>query len=284
MLYVSDLGTVTVKTKYGERATTITQSGKATYAQLQVNEDRLTHIVIEVEVSSLALGAKVFAVFGGQAVELENTFQFTVPIDWDGEKPRTRSLGRDNLDVVILLPNGEFIDVQCGVVTRKGRFVLTAQQVWRGQVVRTRDEGNRVVSQYVATDPIHAFPGSDYGSIWQSMAEDVMRHAEEIGASDQKSRAKVAEWQPPTISAEPDERGYYEAVVYFFNVVSGTGYVANADGKRHFVHFSSVLNPTDPTVPVLTPMTVVKFRPGTERGRAICKSVKIPDQQEVAAA
>jgi hypothetical protein len=226
---------------------------------------------IEVEgIAHSQSATHIFIVAEGKAVPIQEAFTFTVPVEWNGNIPRTRFPGQDNIDVIFLAADGQFVDIQCGIITRKGLFYMTAQQVWKGNVVRTFAKGTREKAwMYAPTAAAHAFPGSDYGSLWTKMGEQVLSQALGASASEQKSRVTVPKWDPPALSSQSNADGYREAAVLFFNLVTGTGHLQDASGKKWFVHFNNILGVPDGKIPVLLPMTKILFRGGdapTEKG------------------
>ena len=281
MEFNTSLGTVALAPIGYQERLSENEMNRFAYAQISNNEIAARPRTIHVKGLANSSGAKnIFIVAEGKVTPITEEFAFVVPVDWNGDVPRTRFAGHDNIDVIFLAPDGQFVDIQCGIVTRGGLFYVTAQQVWKGNVVRTFAKGtHEKVWMYVPTAAAHAFPGSDYGSLWTKMGEQVLSQALGAGASEQKSRITPAKWDPPTITSQPDAAGYREAAVLFFNMVTGTGQIQDASGKKWFVHFSNLLNVPDGKIPVLKPMTKVAFRGnGTapEKGQlSKVKSVKL---------
>ncbi len=224
-----------------------------------------------------------FTVFGGKEKPLRGYEVLTVPVRWQGKIPMTRQTGVDNTDVHLMTYEGHDLDIQVGVITRQGRFFVTAQQLAKGWIVRGRDGYD-----FVASDPVHAYPGFSYNRIWPRMGEAVERVAREFGAPRQAWRVKrlaemqAAVWRPtyipePMFMPEPRD-GWLRGAPLFFNMISGTGemvdfrtvlrsadgrYVDHAEiGRRYFVHFSKV--PNGGLVPLLEPMKSVYFRTGLQ--------------------
>jgi hypothetical protein len=202
-----------------------------------------------------------------------------VPVQWDDGTPKTRFRGLDNRNIVILRPDGWFVNVEVSLFTRRGKFFLGAQRVYEGQVARTRGEKNRVVIKLLPRRAIHAYPGSDFTQVWSTFAETLMAKAKAEKASVQKCKAFDPTWRPPAFP-KPNGGGWIAGVVRYFNLLTGTGELEGPDGMRYFVHFKSLL-PAEgsmevPEVPTLTPMTIALFRPGEDTGHARpgIKSVK----------
>lgn len=212
-----------------------------------------------------------FTVFEGRAEELRGYTTLSVPVHWKNGAPITRRTGVDNTDVHLLTYDGQDLDIQVGIITRGGRFFLTAQQVAKGRIVRGRQG-----YEYVPTDPVHAYPGFNYASIWPNMGDAVEEMSRLFGASRQRwsvmrlADVRRAVWLPNYI---PHREGWLRGAPYFYNMVSGTGHVGEitgitTDGSREqvsgvhtgrkcFVHFSKV---PDTPVPVLEPMRTLYFR------------------------
>lgn len=217
-----------------------------------------------------------FTVFGGKEKRLDGYESLFIPVRWQRGIPITRRTGVDNTDVHFLGYDGRDLDIQVGIITRRGRFFVTAQQVARGWIVRGRDGYD-----FVPTDPIHAYPGFSYKSIWPDMGNAVERVAREFGTSRQKwsvkrlAGVKAAVWLPNYI---PRREGWLRGAPFFYNMISGTGHVGEivsitTDGSRQqvsgvevgrkcFTHFSKVSS--SGPVPVLEPMKSVYFRLGPQ--------------------
>ena len=216
-----------------------------------------------------------FTIFGGKEEPLEGFQILSVPVRWQGKMPVTRQTGVDNIDVHLMTYQGHDLDIQVGVITRRGRFFVTAQQLAKGWIVRGREGYD-----FVASDPIHAYPGFSYNRIWPRMGDAVERVAREFGASRQRwtvkrlAEVRAAVWRPNYIL---EKEGFFRGAPLFFNMISGTGelvdfrelVVSNTHevesvsvGSRHYAHFSKV--PNGGPVPVLEPMRSVYFRSGVK--------------------
>lgn len=217
-----------------------------------------------------------FTVFGGKAEHLSGEYVLSVPVRWDGGVPLTRQKGVDNMDIILMDEDGPYTDIQIGLVTRKGRFFVTVQRVYKGWVTRTRGQRvGEVEFELIPTDPVYAYPGCDYANIWHPMGDELIRMARELGTSRSLSRVrrllevKGVKWTPPHVLVFP---GWSRGVVLFFNMITGTGQIEEmATGERYFVHFNQILD--GGPVPLLEPMTGVYFRPESRERRV--KSVKV---------
>lgn len=217
--------------------------------------------MIQIQVSAtLKDGIIPLAVFNSKAKKLQGKRFLAVPVQWKNFVPHTRQQGVDNIDIILLRDDGQFLDIQVGIVTRQSRFFITAQQIYKGRVVRTREKGlkfGEVTYTCVPTDPIHAYPGSAYKAIWVGMAEELIRVAKEEEASRQRSRVKkeIAQWSPPIEVGEAN--GWRSGVVLYFNLISGTGKIRDGKNEDYFVHFKTL--PED-GMTALEPMTRVRFK------------------------
>lgn len=203
----------------------------------------------------------VLAINYGVVKELTvDGYLLNVGVTWNGAIPSTRKRYNDNVDIVFLEPDGAFSDIQVGLVTRDRRFFVTTQQIYKGWITRTRGfRPGEVKWEFTPSDPIHAYPGCQYQSIWQDMAGELLSRAQNVGASLQRSRVKPAQWVPPEVQPKP---GWLTGVVRYFNLVTGTGVIEHKKGSLFFVHFSTILdkNRKPMVFPVLEPMTGVYFR------------------------
>jgi hypothetical protein len=277
MIFATRFGALShTASELSERDTVACQDDMSRYARV-IMPIRRRSVHLEIKLQGLG-DTTPYVVTGGKSQQVTDAFSFDVSVEWDGDTPMTRRPGLDNADVVLLQPNGDLIDIQVSLITRSESFFIVAQRVWQGEVVRTR--GNRPGTSrllYIPGRAVHAFPGSSYEGAWANMAEAVLAEARENQASKQLSRTEAAKWQPP-ILPPPNGGGWIPGTVYFFNMVTGTGRIVDAQGKKYFVHFNNIVNGGE--VPVLTPMTTVLFRPGIEKpGKDTpVKSVKLPNQ------
>ena len=249
------------------------QDDMSRYAQVFVT-GRPSTVRLLVKIQPL-LGT-AFVVSKGEVVRVNGEYSFTVPVQWDGEMPKTRLKGCDCVTVILLLEDGAFIDLEVALITRGGSFFLSVQRIYQGDIVRTRREGKPVMD-FVPGRCAHAYPGVSYKGIWDANAAAVLGEARVVGSSIPLSRTEVATWRPPTSLPMPGVgSGWRVGVVYYFNMVTGTGRIADAEGKTYFVHFSNIVD--GGKVPTLTPMTAVLFRLGASiPGKDTpVKSVKVP--------
>jgi len=190
-------------------------------------------------------------------VTVDSVPEFEVPINWDHSAgiPHTRVKDMDNLDVVFLAKGGEFVQLQVSLVTRKKRFWVCVQEIYSGQVVRTtlaKAQELDVTSHKVGAHaglivPLYAenaYPGADYLKSNPRMGPTVIERAIGWGAVVPMSECVVAEWKPEQFEL-PEAMakvGYVKAVVTWFNLVIGYGFVTLESGQSVYVHFNDVVD------------------------------------------
>ncbi len=265
---------VTVEVRGHKMATGLSVGSSMRWQEIIV-EGRPSEIQLVVSVDITGKDLIAFAVFGGKEEAMGGYRVLSVPVRWEGGIPRTRMTGVDNIDVHLLGYDGHDLDIQVGLITRKGRFFATAQQVAKGWVVRGRDGYD-----FVPSDPIHAYPGFSYARIWPRMGEALERVAREFGTTRQRcevkrlAEVKRAVWRPSYL---PEKHGWLRGAPLFFNMISGTGEIAGLQtltvssigqvedvqiGARYHAHFSNILD--GGPVALLEPMRSIYFRPGVQ--------------------
>lgn len=225
-------------------------------------EGRPTDITMKIAVNAPVYGLVLAINYGGVKELTTDGYILNVGVTWNGPTPSTRKRYNDNIDIIFLQSDGAFTDIQVGLVTREKRFFVTTQQVYKGWITRTRgSKPGEVKWEFTPSDPIHAYPGCGYKSIWPDMTGELLIRAQNVGANLQRSRVKPAQWTPPDVPPKP---GWRAGVVRYFNMVTGTGVIEDSKGSPYFVHFSTILDkdgkPMQP-FPFLEPMTGVYFRP-----------------------
>ncbi|MDO8663640.1 MAG: cold shock domain-containing protein [Candidatus Wildermuthbacteria bacterium] len=209
----------------------------------------------------LVVGARVqteiipFSIFGSRPYPMDeaNDFVLEVPVKWSNNGPLTRETGKDNTDVILLNPvTRHFVDIQVSTFVRRQRFFIATQKIWEGWMVGSTMEDLK----FVPSAAEHAYPGSDYPSIWKGMGE-VMKFTWDLitktSPTGQPDAPKPVLWAPPAVNPKD---GWIGGVVEYFNMVTGTGMIRSG-AKRYFVHFSAI-DGGDP-VRTLAPMKAVEF-------------------------
>lgn len=225
----------------------------------------------------------------GQDMEFKDAgqeYRLTVPVTWKdiGEgrmAPHTRERGRDNVDIIFRSKNGRFLDIQVALVTWRGRFYVTIQQQYLGQVVRTTGPrpGTRALD-IVTLDPVNTFPGSKgFESTWERMGFLLKDMVRVDMPGQQRSRVEQAEWTDPKFKGS--QGGWRSAVVLYYNLVTGSGRIMDEIGAQYYVHAKNVVDPQQGALPILEPGKLCWFRPAEpEPGAAqSVKSVR-PDLEQ----
>jgi len=241
-----------------------------TYAPVFLNADRPREIALKITVPDSFLSdpnVMVLVVSRGKAGKLEKShshFLLRVPVLWDGEVPHTRVKGQDNIDFIFLGRDGSFRDMQVSLSTNKAHFFANIQRVYSGWVVRTR--GARIGERrftFAPSESIHAYPGCDYGQVFEDMAEELVDWAIDSGSSVQLSRVKPASWVSPNLPALENGKGksWVRAEVFFWNAVTVTGRVRDlGTGEELAVRYHSFTNKAG-SLPVLCPGQGIYYRP-----------------------
>ena len=229
--------------------------GGATYAQLLVAEGARPKIITLRVSREERPGIIPFSIFESRPGSMDSGTEFVlnVPVYWNNHGvPITRQKGVDNVDIIVLEPTTKyFLDIQVGLITRGGKFFITAQKIWEGWMKgKTMDD-----LEFIPAQSEHAYPGSDYSAIWVGMGE-VMRFTWELisKTAGPLDKATPAKWTPrvPT-----PKTGWVGGTVAYFNMITGTGMVFEGT-QKHFVHFSAIES-SNP-VKTLPPMAPVEFR------------------------
>lgn len=191
--------------------------------------------------------------------------------------PSTRSKHKDNIDLVMCNENGGFVMVEVAVVTRDGRFLLTLQEVYAGQVVHTNAAAAKKLGQkYVPLNggeglvgtvlPLwdhNAYPGNDFVRTWEKEACVLLPIFHDSGRSLPLSKTEAAKWDPPVRlgipkKAEEDEIQRIRGVCTFFNIAGGYGFIRDpSEDNNYFVHFSDIKG----GLFALLPMKAYEFTP-----------------------
>lgn len=212
--------------------------------------------VITVKVATSDSDIPPLIIYGGQTFESTAKMSIKVPVTWIDGKPKTRNPGFDNLDVIFIDEEMKIKDVQVGIITRRGKFILTAQVVYNGWV-----RGNEEMC-FIPSRPEFAYPGMNYRETWKNMGEIVSAMgrmttdiAKDLGVPLEEH--EPAEWIPASI---PEIKNWKRGTVAYFNGITGTGMIIGEDGAKVFVHFKNIITEKGVTG-VLLPMTGVYYRP-----------------------
>ncbi|MDD4989136.1 MAG: cold shock domain-containing protein [Candidatus Pacebacteria bacterium] len=284
-----------------------TAQGPNMWAEIGIGRSEKPASVAIAMTATLAPDAKLLYCKAGNLTEIgigAEIPKLDVPVQWKNvtpeptEKnptpqevfaPHTRVKDMDNADLVVLKPNGMFIQLQVSVITRAGMFYLGVQEVFAGQIVRTNASVVRKLelkkqtingAQVALVVPLfagNAYPRADYLSVFPNMGPKVIKFAVAQNACTRLSKCTVAEWAP--VSAElpvdlPVSHGWYVGNVRYYNLVTGCGKLQRADGQEVFIHFSNIAG--GGSFPSLEPMKAVVFQ-CRESQNAGLKQAGIPD-------
>jgi len=226
--------------------------GKVTFHQRPKNV--VTTIIVDVPEDVevfIARGSSVYEYVTSKPTEL------VVKVEWEkgrGEDlfPKTRKTDKDNLDVILLRPDGSFTQMQAAVETRSKKFWLSLQEVYSGQIIRTTSQKAKEaglsykkllygkVATVVPNKSEHAGPHGNYFSTMKP-AQRFFEIAEKLGAYTQLHEVELVYWNPSfgELSKEQSEKGWESGSVSYFNYVTGFGHIVvmNQDGKPEFIFF-----------------------------------------------
>lgn len=211
-----------------------------------------------------------------------------VPVQWNGSTPSTRSKHKDNVDFVMHNQDGGFVMVEVGVVTRKGRFLLTLQEVYAGQFAHTNVAhakkaglsyvpltGENQVGVVLPLWDHNDYPGNDFIRTWGVEAPSLLQALHADGRTMALSKVDGAKWKPPALG-KPRVEGRTRGVCTFFNVAAGYGFIwtpsegEDKPARTHFVHFSDIEGGSF----ALEPMKVYEFDAVMEGEKSKAKSVR----------
>jgi len=202
-----------------------------------------------------------------------------IPIFWKENIPHTRHKGVDALRIVLLSREGAFADYEFGVMTRRGRFFLAAQQLYAGQLVK---QGEEVC--IFPTASLYNYPGSSYKNIWPLESQELVARVM-LEQAELPEFCDVPIWSP--VAASPVTAGVEETSdwllghCYYWHLISGTGVVGRKERGEHlektyFVHFKNILSSSP--APYLLPSMPVLFRLKEDNwGSQVIRSVKLAD-------
>jgi hypothetical protein len=207
-----------------------------------------------------------------------------VPVTWQKGKgvarvPHTRVKGKDNADLILALPGGQFINLQVSILTRGGVFYICIQELYAGQIVQVPDINDYALHyktvevagrHYIVTPlwPEFAYPNSDYlRDVMPSMGPKFVQLAASAGGFITPDELETPAWDPP---AYPTMKGWpMGAVVLWFNAIVGAKALC-ADGKVAYIPIGripgegSVSAMKDGDFPILYPRQALVLRHSDE--------------------
>lgn len=296
--YSDEIGSVSVTPKGYTLGKTFEKQGYY-FARLQMPSNaQPTKIDLEFS-SNLAEGAVALASQAGNLVQCgtQPIPTLSVPIHWlrTGEKflngqvvpapkgtkdtgiraPHTRQRGKDNVDIVLLLPDGTFVDLQVSLVTFGGNFWLCIQEIWVGQTVQVPDiQSYQMPFKTVEVDGRHyfvapvwaeyAYPGADFLKVMSEMGPKLVRMTVEAGRYlvPDADGINLPEWR---VEVEKPAGWPSAGVVLYYNPMNGAR-ILGSDGEEYFAHLRVIPNLhgdnaiDEGSFPILYPMQPVAFR------------------------
>jgi cold shock CspA family protein len=205
---------------------------------------------------------------------------FEVTVEWISDRPHTRQKEKDNFDLIFLKKDGFFVQLEISIVTRNGRFWLCVQEIFGGTFAENG------LSDIVAL-PLYAennYPGVDYLKMCKEAAPELLEFVAQHCQMIDVIMVGVPAWEPKwahPLSEPMKKNGWVRAVIKYFNVVIGYGFVLCEDGKTCFVHFSNIVDEFGRPIvskgefPLLSPMSGVAVKYKEENGGRKATAVRI---------
>lgn len=179
----------------------------------------------------------------------------TIPIQSggrDGNRARTNINAEGSFDILTFTGDGYFTQAEYALRGWGGGLSLTAQIIWAGWAL-----GNEL---FIPSRPCYAYPGADYTKMWRGMAEAVQKFMEEHNIAF-ASRARGAEWNPPTV---PKQETWRSGVVKFSNLATGVFYVYDLEtGMTYPGYHTNIVGGGKGPYQMPPAMSAVHFRPTT---------------------
>ena len=194
-----------------------------------------------------------------------------VPVEWDGDRPKTRVKDQDNLDHFVVTGKCVVLQLQTSVLTRSDSFFICNHELWATEIVEVTDAEPSYYTYehegkfYAAVNlwDNQAYPGADFLLTNQKTAGKVIVAMLEEGLVPRALEVREeAEWNPP---AFPQREGFTGAIVLWFNPNIGAK-VLCADGTQQFVPLKGIQTVSGETVmwqggfPIVTPKQQVLLR------------------------
>jgi hypothetical protein len=234
-------------------------------SEIKWEGQRPSRIHVFFDFTKLAEGVRAFCLINGKTIDVtesETTPALWVPVEWRGvgkdSYPFTRQVGKDNFDLILMRPEGAFVQLQASVNVRGGNFWLAVQNLYVGQpITATAAQIERLgITSYPiagsdlqgAIIPVvdeNAYPGADYARDFKYAAERILAYAFERGAFVTFEESDETEWElvlPDELPPEMVAGGWLRAGVQWFTVPKGCATVLCEDGVVCFVHFSAIVD------------------------------------------
>jgi cold shock CspA family protein len=245
----------------------IHQIGANTWSKIDLRNKKPRKIELET-LLNLNEDAEVIWACGKKLVAIENETvvpDFFVNIDWkpaDGrrdsdEVPHLRHDDQEDFQLYVMnKKTGFFVHLDVTVSSRKGGFWVVVQEVLGAQVLwhpadNTLEGYTSVVigERAYTLVPVYAenaYPGNDpIASIertYPGRTKELMGHVAKWDVAVDLDHVEPGEWQPQWPTREFPElkaKGYEPAVVMWFNLTIGFGFVQLEDGRQCMAHFKS---------------------------------------------
>lgn len=276
-----ELGTVMVQLKQLSFTGEVFQEGPNTWRKINLRQHTPSEIVLEVGYE-LPKGVELLHGFVDRVInssEVPHLDPFKVKIEWsdgpqrDSDPIPNLSHGQDE-DFQLYLVNkatGFLVHLDVSIVSRKGTFWVTVQEVLGAQVVKYDDvlypdgvaeytsvvfdekdgkkEGERVGYTLVPVYAENAYPGNDpvasMNRSYNKRGEKVLAYCDKLGIGVSVEHCAPAEWNPEWPEHVPTDlrqKGYEEGVVLWYNLTIGGGFIQPRIGEPCWVHFSKIHN------------------------------------------
>lgn len=293
------LGSVYVELKQILLGRETYQSGPNTWCRMLMGHHQLKEIRLDFNYN-LKEGVEILYGLGDQLVNLDTTepTPFVLPVAWNkgrGKDAEARpTITAKSKDFQLFVMHKELvIHLDVAVVTRDGLFWLTLQEVTGMQVLRHDSDvdvegltsvivGEHGYTLVPAYDE-NCYPGFDpVASIERSYpgrTKKLLQFAAEFGAFVEPDSCSPGAWNPQwpaEVPAELAQQGYVKAVVQWFNLTIGWGFLQLEDGRACFVHFKAIEDDSGKKVaaqgdfPVLSAGggVYLKWAPNKEKGNS----------------
>jgi hypothetical protein len=263
-----DFGSIQIELKSFLFAEKVYQQGPNTWRRINLGHHQPSQIVLDV-LYTLNDDVELLHALGNRVINTseKDPLPFAINIEW---KPGPK----EDSDMVPHLPQGYqqdfqlflinktmscLVEIEVTWVSRNGVLWVTAQEKLGAQIVEhslgTNVEGLssiQIGGRNLTLVPIYnenCYPGFDpvasLNRSYPARADKVLGYVDEFGAILPIDECTPGQWQPewPTeVPIELKQKGYKKAVVMWFNLTLGYGFLQLEDGQSCFVHFKVILD------------------------------------------
>jgi cold shock CspA family protein len=280
-------GSVQIELKQFPLGKEIYQQGPNTWCRINLGQHRPSEIVLDV-MYSLNDGVELLHAIGKRVVNTAEAdpAPFVIKVEWkpgpkEGDDPIPHLPQGYQQDFQLFLINkslGLMVELEVTWVSRNGVLWVTVQDKLGAQVVEhslgTDIAGLtsiQIGERNLTLVPFYnenCYPGFDpvasLNRSYDARADKVLGYANEFGAAIPIDECEPGEWKPewPTqVPTDLAKKGYKKAVVMWYNLTLGYGFLQLEDGQTCFVHFKAILDENNKSVvqtgdfPVLEPAT-----------------------------